>query len=69
MLAQSSLSSLVNIVTNKSLTFLRFGINSQMFGYTFVNSICAGNAVYDELCSDTAVYLDVEDVVNAVGFK
>lgn len=34
---------------------------------TFVNSICDGNAVYDELYSDTAVYLDVEDVVNAVG--
>ena len=34
---------------------------------TFVNSICDGNAVYDELYSDTAVYLDVEDVVNVVG--
>jgi len=34
---------------------------------SFVNAICDGNAVYDELYSDTAVYLDVEDVVNAVG--
>ena len=34
---------------------------------TFVNAICDGNAVYDELYSDTAVYLDVEDVINAVG--
>ena len=28
---------------------------------------CDGNEVYDELYCDTAVYLDVEDVVNAVG--
>ncbi|KAL9953963.1 hypothetical protein ACROYT_G041447 [Oculina patagonica] len=34
---------------------------------SFVNAICDGNEVYDELYSDTAVYLDVEDVVNAVG--
>ena len=34
---------------------------------SFINGICDGNAVYDELYSDTAVYLDVEDVVNAVG--
>ena len=33
----------------------------------FVNAICDGNEVYDELYSNTAVYLDVEDVVNAVG--
>jgi len=35
--------------------------------YTFMNAICDGNAGYDELYSYTAVYLDVEDVVNAVG--
>ena len=35
---------------------------------TFINGICDGNAVYDdELYSDIAVYLDVEDVVNTVG--
>ena len=34
---------------------------------SFVNAICDGNAVYDELYGDTAVYLDVEDVVNEVG--
>ena len=34
---------------------------------TFVNSICDGNAVYDELYSNTAVFLDVDDVVNAIG--
>lgn len=34
---------------------------------SFINAICDGNEVYDELYGDTAVYLDVEDVVNAVG--
>ena len=34
---------------------------------SFVNAICDGNEVYDELYNDAAVYLDVEDVVNAVG--
>lgn len=34
---------------------------------SFVNAICDGNAVYDELYGDTAVYLDVEDVVTEVG--
>lgn len=34
---------------------------------SLVNAICDGNEVYDELYCDTAVYLDVEDVVNAVG--
>ena len=33
----------------------------------FPNAICDGNAVYYELYSDTAVYLDVENAVNAVG--
>ena len=35
---------------------------------SFVNAICDGNEVYDELYCNTAVYLDVEDVVNAVGY-
>ena len=34
---------------------------------SFVNAICDGIEVYDELYSNTAVYLDVEDVVNAAG--
>ena len=34
---------------------------------SFVHAICDGNEVYDELYNDTAVYLDVEDVVNVVG--
>ena len=34
---------------------------------SFTNSICDGNEVYDELYCDAAVYLDVEDVVDAVG--
>ena len=38
-----------------------------MWFNSFVNTICDGNEVYDELYSNTAVYLDVEDVVNAVG--
>ena len=33
----------------------------------FTNAICDGNELYDELYCDAAVYLDVEDVVNAVG--
>ena len=37
-----------------------------MWFNSFVNTICDGNEVYDELCSNTAVYLDVENVVNAV---
>jgi len=28
----------------------------------FVNAVCDGNALYDELYGDTAVYLDVEDL-------
>ena len=27
-----------------------------------VNAVCDGNALYDELCGDTVVYLDVEDL-------
>ena len=34
---------------------------------SFINAICDGNEVYDELYCDTAVFLEVEDVVNAVG--
>ena len=37
-----------------------------MWFNSFVNAICDGNEVYDELYSNTAVYLDVENVVNAV---
>ena len=33
----------------------------------FVNAICDGNDMYDELFGDTAVYLDVEDVVQSLG--
>ena len=33
----------------------------------FTNAICDGNKLYDELYCDAAVYLDVEDVVDAVG--
>ena len=33
----------------------------------FVNAICDGNDLYDEQYGDTAVYLDVEDVVQSVG--
>lgn len=32
-----------------------------------MNAICDDNAIYDELYGDTAVHLDVEDVVNEVG--
>ena len=34
---------------------------------SFVNAICDGNAIYDELYGDSTVYLDVDDVVNDVG--
>ena len=34
---------------------------------SFVNAICDGNALCGELYGDTAVYLDVEDVVNELG--
>ena len=34
---------------------------------SFVNAIGDGNALYDELYGDTAVYLDVENVVNDLG--
>lgn len=33
----------------------------------FVNAICDGNHIYDDHFGDTAVYLDVEDVVQASG--
>ena len=33
---------------------------------SFVNAFCDGNEVYDKLYNNTAVYLDVEDVVNAI---
>ena len=34
---------------------------------SFASAICEGNALYEELYGDTAVYLDVEDVVNDLG--
>lgn len=34
---------------------------------SFINAICEGNPLYDELYADSAVYLDVEDVVDAAG--
>ena len=33
----------------------------------FVNAVCDGNYYYDQLFSDTAVFLDVDDVVNSLG--
>ena len=41
----------------------------QLWLSTFVNVICDGNDIYDDLFCDTAVYLDVEDVVQAVGIQ
>ena len=40
------------------------GVVLCLLTFVFVNAICDGNALYDELYGDTAVYLDVEDVVN-----
>ena len=39
----------------------------QLWIHSLINAICDGNEVYDELYGDTAVYLDVEDVVQSVG--
>ena len=39
----------------------------QLWIHSLINAICDGNDVYDELYGDTAVYLDVEDVVQSVG--
>ena len=36
----------------------------QIWTHSFINAICEGNALYDEIYADTAVFLDVEDVVN-----
>ena len=33
----------------------------------FVNAICDGNHIHDDHFGDTAVYIDVEDVVQASG--
>ena len=38
-----------------------------MWIHSLINAICDGSDVYDELYGDTAVYLDVEDVVQSVG--
>lgn len=39
----------------------------QLWITLFVNAICDGNDIYDDLFGDTAVYLDVEDIVQAAG--
>ena len=39
----------------------------QLWASSFISAICDGNDMYDEVCGDTAVYLDVEDVVQSVG--
>ena len=39
----------------------------QVSSNAFVNAICEDNRIYDDLYSDTAVCLEVEDVVNAAG--
>lgn len=39
----------------------------QLWTSSFINAICDGNDIYDDVYGDTAVYLDVEDVVQTVG--
>lgn len=39
----------------------------QIWTTLFVNAICDGNELYDDLFGDTAVYLDVEDVAQSLG--
>ena len=39
----------------------------QLWITLFVNAICDGNDIYDDLFGDTVVYLDVEDIVQAAG--
>ena len=39
----------------------------QLWIHSLINAICDGNDMYDELYGDTAIYLDVEDVVQSVG--
>ena len=39
----------------------------QIWTHSFINAICEGNALYDEIYADTAVFLNVEDVVNDAG--
>ena len=56
------------IVLKKTWTFHCFGKSCPRFGLTyFINAICEGNVLYDELYADSAAYLDVEDVVDAAG--
>lgn len=38
-----------------------------MWTDSFINAICDGNEIYDDIYKDTAVYLDVDDVVQSVG--
>lgn len=46
---------------------LLWGQLPQLWITLFVNAICDGNHIYDDHFGDTAVYLDVEDVVQASG--
>ena len=39
----------------------------QVWSNAFVNAICEDNRIYDDLYSDTAVCLEVENVVNTAG--
>ena len=39
----------------------------QIWVASLINSICDGNDIYDALYGDTAVFLDVEDVVESAG--
>lgn len=43
------------------------GTASSQVGVLLIKAVCEGNELYDQLYADTAVYLDVEDVVNTIG--
>ena len=46
---------------------LLWGQLPQLWNTLLVNAICDGNHIYDDHFGDTAVYLDVKDVVQAAG--
>ena len=46
---------------------LLWGQLPQLWITLFGNAICDGNDIYDDLLGDTAVYLDVDDIVQAAG--
>ena len=55
-------------VNNKILTLsLLWNQLPNFWVDSFASAICEGNALYEELYGDTAVYLDEEDVVNDLG--